>query len=224
MMRMESLEGHLEKLRPLVADLFEKDSSGHDVSHLERTMSAALYLQEREGGDRVVIGIAALLHDVHRIMEIEAGRFVTPEESLGPIREMLANLDLTEDQVDRICFCVENHERYNWNGDNVDDWDALVVQDADNLDALGAIGIARAFTYGGAHDVALYDPTVPLRAREDYSEGQGDSASMLHFFFDKSFRLVENMNTETGRRLAEQKVGYMRDFVDRFLAEWNAEF
>lgn len=218
------LEKHLEKLRPMVMELFEKDSSGHDASHLERTMAAALYLQEREGGDRTVIGIAALLHDVHRIMEHDAGRFVSPEESIAPIREMLAGTDLTEGQIDRICYCVEHHEHYNWNGDNVEDWNTLVLQDADNLDALGALGIARAFAYGGAHGIALYDPSVPLGGRDDYAESDRPSASMLHFLFDKSFKLVENMNTETGRELAQRKIDYMRDFADRFLNEWDARF
>ena len=218
------LEKHLEKLRPMVMELFEKDSSGHDASHLERTMAAALYLQEREGGDRTVIGIAALLHDVHRIMEHDAGRFVSPEESIAPIREMLAGTDLAEDQIDRICYCVEHHEHYNWNGDNVEDWNTLVLQDADNLDALGALGIARAFAYGGAHGISLYDPSVPLGGRDDYAESDKPSASMLHFLFDKSFRLVENMNTETGRELAQRKIDYMRDFANRFLNEWDARF
>lgn len=218
------LEKHLERLRPLIRDLFEKDSSGHDASHLERTMAAALYLQEHEGGDRTVIGIAALLHDVHRIMEHDAGRFVSPAESIGPIRGILSKTDLAEEQVDRICYCVEHHEHYNWNGDNVDDWDTLILQDADNLDALGALGIARAFAYGGAHGIPLYDPDVVLSGRDDYSESEKPSASMIHFLFDKSFRLVENMNTETGRELARKKIDYMRDFADRFLSEWNADF
>lgn len=218
------LEKYLEDLKPQVDELFAKDSSGHDVSHLERTMNAALYLQKMEGGDRVVIGIAALLHDVHRIMEAEVGHFVSPTESLGPIREMLRKVNMPEDQIERICFCVDHHEDYNWNGDNVDDLDALIVQDADNLDAIGAIGIARGFLFGGAHNIAMYDPNIPINENNDYTEEGNKGESTIHHFFHKSFKLAKNMNTKTGKKLAEQRIAYMRAFVDEFLLEWNAEY
>ena len=215
------LEKHLEVIRPLVEELFAGDSSGHDVSHLERTMNAALYIQEREGGDRVIVGLGAYLHDVHRIMENEAGRFVSPEESLGPIRDMLANADLTDEQVDAICYCVAHHEHYNWNGRNVQDINALIVQDADNLDAIGAMGIARAFSYGAMHGLPLYDPDTPLSEAGAYEEGTEDDKSTMHHFFHKSLRLGQHMNTKTGSDLARQRTAYMRSFVDEFLAEWD---
>lgn len=135
------LEEYIKKLRPFVIELFKKDSSGHDISHLERTMNTALYLQEKEGGDRIVVGIAAFLHDVHRIMQNETGSFVSPKDSLDAVKNILSNIDLTQDQIDKICYCIEYHEQYNWNGNNVNDLNTLILQDADNLDAIGAIGI-----------------------------------------------------------------------------------
>lgn len=80
------IEEYINKLRPYVLEMFSKDSSGHDISHLERTIKLALYLQEKEGGDRVVIGISAFLHDIHRIMQNEKGVFVSPKESLETVR------------------------------------------------------------------------------------------------------------------------------------------
>lgn len=80
------IEEYINKLKPYVLDIFSKDSSGHDISHLERTMKLALYLQEKEGGDRVVIGISAFLHDIHRILGNEKGNFVYPKESLETVR------------------------------------------------------------------------------------------------------------------------------------------
>ena len=133
------LETYIENLRPFVLDLFSNDSSGHDISHLERTMKTALYLQKNEGGDIIVIGIAAFLHDVHRIMQNEKGSFVSSKDSLPMVKDILSNIDLTNEQIEKICYCIEYHENYNWNGENVSDLNTLILQDADNLDAIGAI-------------------------------------------------------------------------------------
>ncbi len=218
------LQQCLEYLGPSVSELFGSDSSGHDLHHSWRTMRNALYLQEHEGGDRVVVGIAALLHDVHRAMESERGEFVPPVESLGLVREMLSGLELDDDQVEQICFSIEHHEDYNWNGDNVDDLNAHIVQDADNLDAIGAVGIARAFSYGGAHDMSLYDPDVPINESDDYRETLSRDASTIHHFYHKAFKLAQNMNTATARELAQRRTDYMRSFVDEFMDEWDGRF
>ena len=215
------LEKYIEELRPYVDDLFKDDSSGHDISHLERTMNLALYLQEKEGGDRIIIGIAAFLHDVHRIMQNETGKFVSPKDSLGKIKEMLSKIDITEELIEKICYAIEYHEEYNWNGSNVDDINTLILQDADNLDAIGAIGIGRTFAYGGAHNVIMYDDKAPLNVNDDYSEASGEDASTIHHFYHKLFKLKDNMNTATARYLAEERTNYMKTFVEEFIEEWN---
>lgn len=218
------LEEYIKKLRPFVIDLFKKDSSGHDISHLERTMNTALYLQEKEGGDRVVIGISAFLHDVHRIMQNETGSFVSPKDSLDTVKNILSNIDLTQDQIDKICYCIEYHEQYNWNGNNVNDLNTLILQDADNLDAIGAIGIGRTFSYGGSHNVVMYDDKTPLNENNDYAESNGDDESTIHHFYHKLFKLGDNMNTKTAKELAKRRTDYMREFVKEFLNEWNANY
>lgn len=215
---------YIEKLKPYVIDIFNEDSSGHDITHLIRTMNTALYLQEKEGGDRIVIGIAAFLHDVHRIMQNETGKFVSPKDSLETVRKILSNVELTESQVENICYCIEYHEQYNWNGNNVEDINTLILQDADNLDAIGAIGIGRTFSYGGAHDVIMYDDNVPLNENDDYSEAGGDDESTIHHFYHKLFKLGDNMNTETARKMAKERIDFMKQFVAKFLDEWNANY
>ena len=144
------LEQYIEKIRPYVFELFKNDKTTHDITHLERTMRNALKIQESEGGDRLIIGISAFLHDVHRIMQNETGIFVPPRDSIKKVKEILLNVDLTEEQIEKICFSIENHENYNWNGNNVDDINALILQDADNLDAIGAIGVSRCFIIGNS--------------------------------------------------------------------------
>lgn len=218
------LENYIEKLKPYVIDLFKRDSSGHDISHLIRTMNTALYLQEKEGGDRIIIGIAAFLHDVHRIMQNESGKFVLPKDSLEKVKEILSHIDLTDEQVNKICYAIEQHEEYNWNGKNVDDINTLILQDADNLDAIGAIGIGRTFSYGGSHNVIMYDDKVPLNQNDDYSESNGDDESTIHHFYHKLFKLGDNMNTTTAKNLANRRIEFMKTFVKEFLDEWNANY
>ena len=204
------LERYIEDLRPLVIELFKKDSSGHDISHLERTMNTALYLQSMEGGDR--------------IMQNEIMTFVSPKDSLDTIKELLSKIDLSNEQVEKICYCIEYHEQYNWNGNNVDDINTLILQDADNLDAIGAIGIARTFSYGGAHNVVMYDSSAPLNEKNDYAESNGNDESTIHHFYHKLFKLGDNMNTKTARELAEKRTNFMKSFVKEFLSEWNANY
>ena len=218
------IEKYIEELKPYVMELFKNDSSGHDISHLTRTMNTALYLQEKEGGDRIVIGIAAFLHDVHRIMQNESGQFVSPKDSIPKIKSILSNTDLKEDQINKICYAIEYHEEYNWNGNNVDDINTLILQDADNLDAIGAIGIGRTFLYGGAHNVVMYDDKIPLNEDNNYSESNGNDPSTIHHFYHKLFKLGDNMNTETAKQIARKRTQYMQEFVQEFLNEWNANY
>jgi uncharacterized protein len=216
------LEKYISELKPFVMELFKDDSSGHDISHLTRTMNTALYLQEKEGGDRIIIGISAFLHDIHRLMQNETGVFVSPRDSIPKVKSMLSHIDLTDEQINKICYCIEYHEEYNWNGNNVDDINTLILQDADNLDAIGAIGIGRTFYYGGAHNVLMYDETVPINEKNDYSEAGGDDPSTIHHFYHKLLKLGDNMNTKTAREIAYKRTEYMRNFVSEFLNEWNA--
>lgn len=215
------LEEYIEKLKPFVIELFKNDSSGHDISHLERTMKLSLSIQEKEGGDRIIIGISAFLHDIHRIMQNTTGKFVSPKDSLDTVRKILANVELNEEQINQICYCIEFHEEYNWNGKNVEDLNTLILQDADNLDAIGAIGIGRTFAYGGAHNAVMYNENVELNEKNDYSESTKKDASTIHHFYHKLFKLKDNMNTQTAKKIAEERTEFMRNFVDEFLKEWN---
>ena len=218
------LEDYIEELKPYVISLFKNDSSGHDISHLIRTMKTALYIQEKEGGERIIIGISAFLHDVHRIMQNESGKFVSPKDSIPQVKEILAHINLSEEQISKICYCIEYHEEYNWNGKNVDDINTLILQDADNLDAIGAIGIGRTFSYSGSHKVVMYDDSIPLNEENDYSEANGNDPSTIHHFYHKLFKLGNNMNTKTAREMANRRTEFMKDFVTEFLNEWNANY
>lgn len=223
-MNKDIVYDYIEKLEPYVRELFKADSSGHDISHLERTMKTALYLQEKEGGDRIIIGISAYLHDIHRLMQNETGHFVSPKDSIETVKQILSNVDLTKEQIEKISDCILYHEEYNWQGNNVQDINTLILQDADNLDAIGAIGIGRNFFYGGAHNITMYDDKVPLNESDDYLEETGDNETTIHHFYHKLFKLGDNMNTKTARELAEKRIEFMKKFIEEFLKEWNANY
>lgn len=215
------LQNYINIIKPYIIELFKDDSSGHDISHLTRTMNIAVNLCKKENGDLLVVGISAFMHDIHRIMQNETGKFVSPKDSLPKVREILGHTDLSNEIIDKICYCIEFHENYNWNGINVEDKNTLILQDADNLDAIGAIGIGRTFSYGGAHNVKMYDEESPLNTAENYSEENGDDPSTIHHFYHKLFKLAKNMNTETAKKQAIERTEFMKIFVSEFLDEWN---
>lgn len=211
------------KLIARLGKLFSLESSGHDIGHLTRVHNIAVHLQAIEGGDEEVISLATLLHDMHRLMEYETGKFCTPADSLSRIREILADLEISEDLIEKIVHCVSFHEEYGFSekGKTVDDIETLILQDADNLDAMGAIGIARAFSFAGSHNVAIWDPKVPIEPGH-FDESRLDP-SEIHHFYNKLLRLKENMNTKAGREMAQERHDFMELYLNHFFKEWQGE-
>lgn len=178
------LEKYIQKIRPLIEAKFKEEYSGHDISHLERTMKMALYIQSKEGGDEIVIGISAFLHDIHRIMQYNLNRYVSPRDSLSEVESILNIMELNRNLKQRILHCIEFHEEYNWNNslNKKENIETLILQDADNLDAMGAMGIARTFLYGGAYKIPIYNDKIPLKINDKYIEDNGTKESLIHHF------------------------------------------
>lgn len=210
------LEAELERL-------FRYEGSGHDIHHLERVRNTADTLQQAEGGDRVVIETAAYLHDVHRLIQHETGRYCSPHDSLPMVEQLLEKTSLADSAKRHVLHCVEHHEEYGFTaqGKRVSDIETLIVQDADNLDAIGALGIARTFAYGGAHKIPLWMPEVPLE-QGTYDDSTLE-ASSIHHFYTKLLRLKEDMNTATARRMAASRHAFMEQFLDEFFGEWQGK-
>ena len=214
------VEKYIEILTPYVMQMFKDDSSGHDISHLIRTKNIAINLCEKENGDKLIVGISAFMHDIHRIMQKEKGKFVSPKDSIPTVKNILDKTDLDNEIKNKICYCIEYHEQYNWNGNNVNDINTLILQDADNLDAIGAIGIGRTFTYGGARNIKMFDENIPINSNDDFTDAQDDPTT-IHHFYHKLFKLGDNMNTETAKKIATNRINYMKEFVNEFLDEWH---
>ena len=141
--------------------MFDKDKTGHNIDHLKHTMLNALEIQKVEDGNIKVVAISALLHDVHRIMSDDK-EYVEPKYSLPKIRELLADLDLTEEEKEHICSAVEHHEEYSFGGGKVTvtDIESWILQDADNLEASGAIGLTRTISFSLFHNQLLYNSCI----------------------------------------------------------------
>lgn len=213
----------ISQLEEQIKDRFAGESSGHDIYHLRRTLNLALQIQGQEGGDRVVVAVAAFLHDIHRIIEKETGKFCPPRDSLSEVGKLLSSLTLTPEQEKGVLMSIEHHEEYDFSetGKTAQDIETLILQDADNLDAMGAVGIARTFSYNGAHGMPMWIPDKPLD-RAIYDESEPDP-SAIHHFYGKLLKLKDNINTETGKQLAVHRHRFMEKFLEEFFREWQGE-
>lgn len=216
---------------PMTADLvsriaaeirhrFADEGSGHDWHHIERVWKLARRIAAAEGADREIVELAALVHD------IADWKFHDGDDSVGP-REAAKLLRAEGAADDVIAAVVDIVATISYKGAGVATamrtLEGRCVQDADRLDALGAIGIARCFAYGGHAGRLLYDPAVPpvLHATaEAYKAARGTS---LNHFYEKLLLLKERMNTPAGKVLAEERHRYMEGFIAQFLAEWQAD-
>lgn len=220
------LEEYIEKLRPEIEKIFKEDSSGHDIGHLERTMQNALFIQKYEGGDKLVIGIAAFLHDLHRTISPKLGKYCSPKESLPIIEKLLEKINFPKEKKEKVLKAIEFHEEYNWNDKNNKkrEIEILILQDADNLDALGAIGIARTFYYGGAYKIPMYDKSIPINEEYDYSEDKENDPSSIHHFYHKLLKLSKYMNTKTAKKIAKGKTKIIKTFLKEFINECEGKY
>ena len=131
--------------------------------------------------------------------------------------------DCCKPSTRQILYCIEHHEDKNWNGNNVSDINTLILQDADNIDAIGAIGIGRGFIYGNQYKQPQYIENIPFEDFEGYEEKIKD-VSLMHFFHNKLIKLGKNMNTETAKEIASERIRFVELFIDEFIKEWNAKF
>ncbi|WP_141434077.1 HD domain-containing protein [Bacillus sp. 03113] len=193
------------------------DSTGHDWYHIDRVRKMALYIHEREKkGDAFIIEMAALLHDIPDEKLVDSKKEGELKLSLFlhslPIEPSIKQL------VTNIILSISYKGGYNTPLKSVE---AMIVQDADRIDAIGAIGIARAFAYGGKKGQAIYDPALTVRPTmtvEEYRHGQSSS---IHHFYEKLLKITNLLNTDTARQIAEQRHHFMKLFLTEFYREWN---
>jgi uncharacterized protein len=203
-----------------VKQQLENAEGGHDWFHIERVYKNALLIAQEETCDLTVVKLGALLHD------IADSKFHDGDESVGPktARDFLESQDVSEAIIQHVIAIIEN---ISFKGGNFEKQfhskELEIVQDADRLDALGAIGIARAFNYGGFKNRALYNPNIQPNLNMSKEEYKNQKAPTLNHFYEKLLLLKDKMNTETGKKIALERHRYMENFLSQFYAEWEGE-
>tara|TARA_B100000674_G_C37972124_1_gene977469 strand:- start:2551 stop:3258 length:708 start_codon:yes stop_codon:yes gene_type:complete len=203
-----------------IEKFFEGDSSGHDYHHVNRVRCLALQLAKKENADLFVVELIALLHDI--------GDWKFHDRGLNGQAEILAeflkDLNIEKSLLKRILIEIP---KIGFKGAEVKEEDlsleAQIVRDADRIDAIGAIGIARCFAYGGHKGMPIYDPNVAIAMHNNAMEYHSAKSPSIHHFFEKLLLLKDRLHTKSGQQLAEDRHQFLLDFLLQFFREWYGE-
>ncbi len=206
----------LQQVAQKIRALFAEDFSGHDVWHSLRVEHTAATLAATEGCDAFVVRLGALLHDAD-----DPKLFSTKD--FANARAIMAEASVPADTAERVISAIATVSFKGTDTKVPDTLEGKVLQDADRLDAIGAIGAARAFAYGGSHNRPMYDPDVPPSLNMDEATYRKNRGSSLNHFYEKLFLLKDMMNTPSARRMAEERDAFLHAFAEEFLAEWEGK-
>lgn len=198
----------------------ENAEGGHDWFHIERVYKNAVLIANGENCDILIVQLGALLHD------IADSKFHDGDETVGPkkARLFLESKTVSENTITHVVNIIENisfkggHETKKFSSLELD-----IVQDADRLDAIGAIGVARTFNYGGFKNRVIYNPEIKPNLNMSKEEYKNSDAPTINHFYEKLLLLKDKMNTKTGKKIADQRHDFMELFLNQFYAEWNGE-
>lgn len=210
----------IDKTILFVKDKLQNAEGGHDWFHIERVYKNAISIAETETCDLTVVKLGALLHD------IADSKFHDGDEKIGPktARRFLEKEKVSEEIIKHVIQIIEN---ISFKGGNFEKQftskELEIVQDADRLDAMGAIGIARTFNYGGFKNRSIYNPTIAPKLNMSKEEYKKSDAPTLNHFYEKLLLLKDKMNTETGKKLAQERHRFMELYLSQFYAEWEGE-
>jgi uncharacterized protein len=208
----------IEKTKEFVKNTLENDASGHDWWHIVRVHNTARMIAEIEEADLFIVEMAALLHDI-----ADEKLSISEEEGLAKVMNWLAACEIEYEQQEQIVSIIQNMSFKGGNRPSLTSIEGKVVQDADRLDAIGAVGIARTFAYAGSKGDIIYDPSVPVRdsmTKEEYRNGK---STPINHFYEKLLKLKDLMNTETAKSLAEERHQFMVNYLQQFMKEWNGK-
>jgi uncharacterized protein len=209
----------INKTITFVKEELKNAESGHDWFHINRVYNNSLIIAKSENVDLLTVKLAALLHD------IADSKFNFGDENIGPkkARIFLESLQVDQKTTEHIVKIIANmsFSKSLQSEKLFTSKELQVVQDADRLDAIGAIGIARAFNYGGYKNRLMYNPSVKTNLSMTKEEYKKSTAPTINHFYEKLLLLKDKMNTETGKKLAEERHQFMKQFLDQFYKEWG---
>ena len=219
MKRMNHLE-MIDHTVGYVQQELENAEGGHDWWHVLRVWNNAKHIVKYEIGDTLIVELGALLHD------IADSKFHDGNEAIGPEKaaKFLASIGV-EPKVKEAVINIIKHISFK-GGNETQPYSSPeldIVQDADRLDAIGAIGVARAFNYGGFKNREIYNPGIPPNLKMTKEEYKKSTAPTINHFYEKLLLLKDRMNTRTGKRMAEERHRFMESFLEQFYREWEGE-
>ena len=209
-------EEQLKAMEQYAKRVLSMDRTGHDWSHIERVVNTTKTIAQAEGADLFICEAAALLHDV-----IDDKIVKDPAVALKELKEFLTSIELTSEQIDAIESIITRMSFKNHKEQQELSLEGKVVQDADRLDAIGAIGIARVMCYSGSTGRPIHRPE--LKPREELTPEEyrnGESTAIMHFY-EKLLKLKELMNTDYGRKLAKGRHAFLEMYLEQFYEEWK---
>lgn len=211
--------GDIENTIKYVREIFADDYSGHDFDHTMRVCRMAARIAEQENADQRIVQLAALLHDVDDI-KLSPETYERKENAVHILKAVGAD----EAEILLICRIIDQVSFAGTDSVVPDTIEGKCVQDADRLDAIGAIGIARAFAYGGSRGRKIYDPELePLTDMGGDEYRRNHNSTSINHFYEKLLLLKNMMNTETAGRIAEHRQRVMEEYLTEFMAEWKGE-
>lgn len=208
----------IENTINFVKKQLENAESGHNWFHMERVYNNALLIAKEETCNLEVVQLAALLHD------IADSKFHDGDETVGPkvASDFLTSENVSEETINHVVKIIEN---ISFKGGNFEkkftSKELEIVQDADRLDAIGAVGIARTFNYGGFKNREIYNPEIEPNLKMTKEEYKNSTAPTINHFYEKLLLLKDKMNTESGKKIAQQRHAFMETFLEQFYNEWN---
>lgn len=214
------MEQEINTLTDRIKSRFENDFSGHDWHHIMRVYQNAMHIQSIEGGDAELVSLGALLHDISD-HKMNGGLINKGGEEASII---LTELGYDPSMIAKVAVLVDN---ISYKGalvsDKVISLEQQIVQDADRLDAIGAIGIARAFAFGGNKNRPIYTPETTPEMHSSFQQYATSKSHTINHFYEKLLLLKDRMHTKTGKKMAEERHRFMKDFLEQFYKEWKAE-
>ena len=210
----------VEETIAFVKETLKGAEGGHDWFHIQRVFKNTLLIAKDEQVNILVVSLGALLHD------IADAKFHGGDESIGPklATEFLTSLEVEQQVIDHVVKIIENisyKSSLEPGKDKFTSQELAVVQDADRLDAIGAIGIARAYNYGGFKNRELYNPNIAPNLNMSKEEYKKSTAPTINHFYEKLLLLKDKMNTESGKKIAAQRHQFMLEYLEHFFMEWN---
>lgn len=212
-------EKMIKRTEEFVKQVMGRDSTGHDWHHIDRVRRNALYISNKEQfGDPFIIEMAALLHDIP-----DDKLNNSQEEGRYKLISFMKELDLPLQVKEHILEIIFSISFKGGNNPKVISSEAEIVQDADRLDAIGAIGIARAFAYGGKKGQPIFDPGLSVRENMTVEEYRNGESSSIHHFYEKLLKIKDSLHTLTAKEMARERHQFMEAFLTQFYSEWNGQ-